>query len=578
MVTAYVPGPSLRDAVTMVGPLPVDAVQTLGACLAEGLAAIHACGLVHRDVKPENVILAPDGPRVIDFGIARALDAKAMTAHGAVLGTYSYMSPEQARGLAVEPAGDVFSLGSVLAFAATGRSPFGIGPEVVVLQHIASEPADLTGVPASLRGLVAACLEKNPAERLTVTEILDRLTAADTSRRWPPPAIVDIINSRGSEPDVASGAMAREGDSKHYHSTLEPPARSHLPGDPDPANQPHGAQRPIRRRTILLSGLGTAAAAAIPVGVLVTDSAKHPRSASRGTAGPAAPDPNVLAGHTGLVNAVAFSRDGKALASGSADHTIRLWDLASRRTSATLAAHSDAVTSVAFSPDWKTLASGSADHTVRLWDLASRRTSATLAAHSNAVTSVAFAPEGGLLASGGADRTARLWIVASRRNTATLSDRPAAVNSVIFGPDGSVLMIANADNTVDFWQTTNTHQKPGVLTLRDITSVSSLALTPKVIAIGASPGWVSLWDGKKSVPPPLRITNPVNAVAFHPDDKTLAVGMSDGTILLWNTRTHQRIGAPLTGHRDAVTSVAFSLDGKLLASGSADHTIRLWNT
>ncbi|WP_344984079.1 serine/threonine-protein kinase, partial [Thermobifida alba] len=124
MATAYVPGPSLSQAVHQRGPLDEQVLRTLAAGLAEGLAAIHGCGLVHRDFKPGNIILAADGPRIIDFGIARPTDASTMTQTGAVIGTLSYMSPEQIGGSPVGPASDIFSFGTVLAFAATGRSPF----------------------------------------------------------------------------------------------------------------------------------------------------------------------------------------------------------------------------------------------------------------------------------------------------------------------------------------------------------------------------------------------------------------------------------------------------------------------
>jgi serine/threonine protein kinase len=126
MVTAYIDGPSLQAEVERGGPLPADGVRALGAGLAEGLAAIHACGLGHRDLKPGNVILAPDGPRIIDFGIARAADATTgLTSTGVVVGTFAYMPPEQLRGEVAGTASDVFALGGVLAFAATGRPPFG---------------------------------------------------------------------------------------------------------------------------------------------------------------------------------------------------------------------------------------------------------------------------------------------------------------------------------------------------------------------------------------------------------------------------------------------------------------------
>ncbi|HLK77380.1 MAG TPA: serine/threonine-protein kinase [Streptosporangiaceae bacterium] len=136
LATSYVPGPSLLDAVGRYGPLPEPAVWRLAAGLAEALAAVHARGLVHRDLKPTNVLLAADGPRVIDFGVARALDGTALTATGVTFGTPSYMSPEQAQGRPMGPPSDVFALGSTLCFAAAGGPPFGGGDPPAVLDRV----------------------------------------------------------------------------------------------------------------------------------------------------------------------------------------------------------------------------------------------------------------------------------------------------------------------------------------------------------------------------------------------------------------------------------------------------------
>ncbi|WP_412519639.1 serine/threonine protein kinase [Actinomadura madurae] len=197
LVTAYIPGPSLQEAVKQHGLLPMSTLSVLAPGLAEGLAAIHRCGLVHRDLKPSNVILAEDGPRVIDFGIARALDATSHTTPRAVLGTPSFMSPEQARGDEVGPPSDVFSLASVLVYAATGRTPFGTGPAHALPYRIVHEKPDLSGVPASLRGLLADCLAKSPAARPTVADILVRLTVSNgAATRWLPPDLTTLISER----------------------------------------------------------------------------------------------------------------------------------------------------------------------------------------------------------------------------------------------------------------------------------------------------------------------------------------------------------------------------------------------
>ncbi|MFJ3219896.1 serine/threonine-protein kinase [Kitasatospora sp. NPDC086801] len=172
LVTAYVPGPSLAEAVAAHGPLPEASLRVLGAGLAEALDAIHAVGLIHRDLKPSNVLLADDGPRVIDFGIARALDGTAITRTQVVVGTPGYMAPEQIAGGAIGPACDVFSLGHVLCHAA-GCAPFGRGGAQVMLYRVMHTEPDLGGVPQALRPAIAACLARDPADRPTPAELLD---------------------------------------------------------------------------------------------------------------------------------------------------------------------------------------------------------------------------------------------------------------------------------------------------------------------------------------------------------------------------------------------------------------------
>jgi serine/threonine protein kinase len=178
MVTAYIAGPSLRAVVTDDGPLDPDEVIRLGAALTEGLAAIHGSGLVHRDLKPANIIMADDGPRIIDFGIAQSAGATSLTTPGAVIGTYSYMSPEQVRADRVTPESDVFALGCVLAYAATGRAPFEASTGAAIMYRVVHEQPGLGDLPAGLlRDTLAACLAKDPGQRPLLADLLARFTA-----------------------------------------------------------------------------------------------------------------------------------------------------------------------------------------------------------------------------------------------------------------------------------------------------------------------------------------------------------------------------------------------------------------
>ncbi|MEU8465820.1 serine/threonine-protein kinase [Streptomyces sp. NPDC029003] len=200
VATSFVPGLTLTEAVEMAGPLPERAVLHIANGLVRALCDIHAAGLVHRDLKPSNVILTLDGPIVIDFGIVRAADASVVTRAGAIVGSPGFMSPEQARGLEAASPSDVFSLGCVLAFAGTGRAPFGSATHSsvpAVLLRVVSEDPDLTGIPETLRSLVLACLAKIPADRPTLAK-LSEMPAIQASlepahAEWLPPALAFAV-------------------------------------------------------------------------------------------------------------------------------------------------------------------------------------------------------------------------------------------------------------------------------------------------------------------------------------------------------------------------------------------------
>jgi serine/threonine protein kinase len=258
LVTAFVDGPSLADAVASQGPVPSGPALTLAAGLAEGLEVIHAAGVVHRDLKPSNVLLASDGPRIIDFGISHTAEASGLTRTGWVAGSPGFMSPEQAEGIPAGPASDIFSLGSVLMFAVTGYEPFGSGTAAALLYRVVHSRPDTSQVPASIRPLVERCLEKDPRHRPTAGEIVAEIGSAHLAEGWLPGAAGDqagypaALTAPGSEaaearpsPPVFPSTLTtarQQGTSSAVTWPVQPPGTT--------ASRPGPLKRrgPLRRR------------------------------------------------------------------------------------------------------------------------------------------------------------------------------------------------------------------------------------------------------------------------------------------------------------------------------------------
>jgi hypothetical protein len=549
-VMEFVSGPSLEEAIRRDGRMPWEKAATLGADLADALAHAHAAGVVHRDLKPGNVLLAGRRTVLTDFGIARILDATTeLTAKGTLLGTPQYMAPEQVEGESTRAPVDLWALGATLYTAVEGRPPFDAATLTAVLAAILTRPAPTPRHAGPMAPVIGALLSRAPSQRPDAAAVTRMLT--DLLRSGP-------LGSGSSSPGVQGPGLRGSG----------------LRGSGLPA----GPALPSR-----VAEVATVSAAA------QAGTTRQARAA--GGAGQESPFHGaVLHGHGGRVYSVAFSPAGGVLASGcdqgvradgslvKGGRRVRLWDVASQACTAELSGPEGAASCIAFSPDGAVLASGNSDQPVHLWRLGSRlrRAPVTLDGDTD-VISATFSPDGTVLATGNCHKTIRLWDVAARTCVAVLSGHRGWVHSVAFDPAGGVLATGSGDHTVRLWDVA---ARACVATLAEHgEAVRGVAFSPAgtVLASASVDKTIRLWDvaARRCVAVLADGLYPVFCAAFSPDGAMLASGGPDGAVQLWDVASQARV-ATLTGHAKAVTSVAFSPDGAVLASGSHDRTVRLW--
>jgi Tol biopolymer transport system component len=557
LVMQLVSGASLQDRLDRSGPLPVREVVRIGMQTAAGLAAAHAEGLIHRDVKPANILLEePLGSvRLTDFGLARAAEDVRLTQTGFVTGTPLYMSPEQARGEAVDHRADLFSLGSVMYAMCTGQPPFDGNSAYVVLKKVTEEP------PRPIR-------EVNPDVPDWLVEIIDRLLAKNPADRF------------------QSAAEVAELLSQHL-ATLPPSQLATMPRVPtNRSSQTLPRPGTLRWRrfgtmggfAFLLALVGLLSAEVVGLTRLLTPyfhpGGVRPDGAGEGTM---VPPRATLNGNGGPVWSVAFAPDGDTLAMAIDDGKLKLWDLTTGEVRATIDAHKGPVWSVAFSPDGTALATASDDRTARLWEVATGKERRAFL-HPDAVRCLAFSRDGKTLVTGSRDGKVRIWDASRDSEPVVAAGHEHVVMSVAVSADGKTVVSAGGDKMVKLWDAATGRQKN---TLQGHAGgIYSVALAPdgKVLASGGWDKTIRLWEvGSANLLPVCEgHSQDVWGVAFSPDGRLLASASEDRTVKLWDVASGTE-RATFRGHASTVYAVGFSPDGHTLASGSRDGTVKWWD-
>lgn len=596
IVMELVEGKSLRKILESEGRLGASRAVAIMREICKGVGAAHRLQVVHRDIKPDNIMILPrdsddinEHVKVVDFGIAKLRDMagdKKLTQTGRVIGTVYYMSPEQCCGEHLDARSDVYSLGAVLYEMLAGAPPFTAETgTAIVAKHLTEPPPPFAveaTVPARLEAVVMRSLGKDAETRQSDASALRKELEAAIGYHDASPAtdfISGDISSTGIQPEEhASPAQAKS-----------PVAKITEPKDTSPTE----ARRSIILRWSVVGVIATLIAVAAfmftrraRIEKPLVDSQSHAITKENET---------IWAAVTTLqsaskVYAIAFSPDDQLLASASSEglrgdqesiSEIRLWSMSTGELRRTLTEHSEGVLSIAFSPDGNALAVATSSGTgkskigkIKLWDVQTGILKWAVNAHEDLATSICFSPDGQLVASGSWDRTVKLWDAQTGKLNKSLP-HDDQVYAIAFSPEGTLLATAG-QKSVSLWNVQSGEVKQ--LLSGDYYAVRAVAFSPdgRSVATGDVKSRVELWDAQSGS---LKQTfdghtDVVDAVTFSPDGQILVSGSYDTNVIFWNLKNMVQLKT-LRG-TERVTSVAFSHDGRTFASGGWDKAVRLW--
>jgi WD40 repeat protein len=519
-------GPNLREWMKQQGNHAINEQQALNWLmqLTEILDRVHQKNYFHRDIKPENIMLRSTGQLVlVDFGAAREMTYTYLAQLGSASGvtrisSAGYTPPEQEQGQAV-PQSDFYALGRTFIYLLTGKQPTDQG----IYDSLSNEfhwRSHARQVSAPLADLIDQLIATKAVDRPNNTEaILSQLTQ-----------VARVL------------AVGQTNAATNQDMTIQPPTLPQTLSESgvnsrvrDQVNDQVNAVKPARQQRWLIGGAVALLVGLGGWGLWQMYSHDQPdQPASVATASLILE--RSLTGHASFVNSMAINRDGKTLVSGSADSTIKIWDMETGEVLRTLTGHTGYVNALDISPNGQTLASGDADGNLKIWNLKTGDLIRKLTGHVGFVSALHISPDGQILASGDADNSIKIWNLKTGALLHTLKSHVSFINALCMSPDGKLLVSASADRTIKVWD----------------------LATEKVLhtLVGH--------------------TSYVNAIVFSPDGKTLVSASADNTIKVWDLATGQVLHT-LVGHTSYVNSLAIKIDGKALLSSSADQTIRIWN-
>ncbi|GAB4294220.1 MAG: hypothetical protein Fur0025_30780 [Oscillatoriaceae cyanobacterium] len=571
--------------------------------LVEILHQVHHQNYFHRDIKPSNIMLrlSKTGEdwqlALIDFGTVREISGTYLAKVGAghrMTGIVSpgYTPPEQINGKAV-PQSDFFALGRTFVYLLTGKHPndFQEDPRTGELRW-----REYTRVSENFASLVDRLMSPFPGNRPHNTDAISHYL--ETIDSPPPPGGMRTPSQRGV-------GGTRTPSQRGVGGTRTPSQRG-VGGTRSSRSRRWRAKKALTKKVLMGAAILMLPLSAAQFSRDIDAFLRQTMSSMRAETARSAIGwveersptyqaaissvqqialTNTISAHLWGVNAVAISPDNQRLVSGSADKTLKIWDLATGDPILVLDNHGEQVSAVAVSPKGFTFASGGSDRTVKLWGIESGKLLWSFEGHSGWILAVAFSPDGNILASGSADGTVKLWDLASATLTHTLSGHTSQVVSLAFSPREPLLASGSDDGTIKLWDTTT--GKVLQTWQSNSSRVRSVAISPdgKILASGSESGTIQLYGlhTGELLRTLHRQSGAVQSLAFMPESRTgsetliLAIGGGslDSTIELWDASIGQHLRT-LTGHRDTVHSLSISADGTILTSGSEDNTIKIW--